>query len=868
MSEQPPKRRKCGHCRGEGHDRRNCPGLRPTDAGILAIGAVENRNGVAGRPSRPPNAPTAPHVPNDINWEQVCYVLFDLETTGGSRTDDDIIELAAMVLGPDGIALEDGSFDSLIRPKKDVSTFIALLTGISNEMVQSAPIFSVVVVQFFDFINGVVRNFSSSTSTTIEKIILVAHNGRVFDVPFLIRSLHRHDLQNLWEDDRYGYTIDTLQIAERVFHSNATRKPTNFKLGTLYQFVTGNEMENSHRAMSDVKALYTIFRNDLFWGSRKGSVQSSIVDGAPSTCVGVMIPLPTHDSDASDSGSEGDDNDDDGGTTDDDDDEEIVGDHWRTADFTPREVPMQKFTECFTSSCRSGVSRTGLQVSPAIANSPIKAWRLIFTAGILERIVRHTNKYGDRHAKDWTTITKKDLTDFIAVLFAMSIQKRKDKPSNWFSDNPLLESRVAKKITTGRQFGRILRYLHCCDPDETGGTEDGEYDPSYKVLEFKNELEKRWSAIFVPEQQLSLDETLLRAFGRMKFKVRIISKAARYGIKLYVVTDARTSFVLGVIVYTGKFTYTDSRTESTKKTVQVVQQLCEPFRGTHRTIYVDRFYSSIDLLKQLEDMQLYMTGTVLSNRIPKHITIAKSSRQFKTLNRGDAVNHLLKYKTLKGEMKEAGLVAWKDRNMVYCMTNDTSTIPTDECRRRGFGGIIRIKRPEAISKYNRYMGGVDVADMRRLHCNSTIMGLNRWWLKLFFYLLDAGTSNALVVYNEAMGGKQPSCNIADFKAKVVEALVGAKLHDSVDDDRAPEHAMIPIQNGERQRCSYCTMTGYQRRTRFMCEGCGVPYCSIGSGKTDKDCFAIAHDNEQIRELCVRKYQRQQTHTRKQVLKNR
>jgi len=276
----------------------------------------------------------------------------------------------------------------------------------------------------------------------------------------------------------------------------------------------------------------------------------------------------------------------------------------------------------------------------------------------------------------------------------------------------------------------------------------------------------------------------------------------------------------------------------------------------------------IDLLKQLEDMQLYMTGTVLSNRIPKHITIAKSSRQFKTLNRGDAVNHLLKYKTLKGEMKEAGLVAWKDRNMVYCMTNDTSTIPTDECRRRGFGGIIRIKRPEVISKYNRYMGGVDVADMRRLHCNSTIMGLNRWWLKLFFYLLDAGTSNALVVYNEAMGGKQPSCNIADFKAKVVEALVGAKLHDSVDDDRAPEHAMIPIQNGERQRCSYCTMTGYQRRTRFMCEGCGVPYCSIGSGKTDKDCFAIAHDNEQIRELCVRKYQRQQTHTRKQVLKNR
>jgi hypothetical protein len=33
-------------------------------------------------------------------------------------------------------------------------------------------------------------------------------------------------------------------------------------------------------------------------------------------------------------------------------------------------------------------------------------------------------------------------------------------------------------------------------------------------------------------------------FGRMKFKVRIISKAARYGIKLYVVTDAVTPLFL------------------------------------------------------------------------------------------------------------------------------------------------------------------------------------------------------------------------------------------------------------------------------------------------------------------------------------
>jgi hypothetical protein len=327
----------------------------------------------------------------------------------------------------------------------------------------------------------------------------------------------------------------------------------------------------------------------------------------------------------------------------------------------------------------------------------------------------------------------------------MSVQKRKDKPSNWFSDNPLLESKIAKKVTTGRQFGKMLWYLHCCDPDEDGKNNDGEYDPSYKIMDLKNDLEKRWSSLFIPGQQLSLDETLLRAFGRMKFKVRIISKAARYGIKLYVVTDAVTSFVLGIIVYTGKFTYLEATTESFKKTVQVVQQLCEPFRGTFRTIYIDRFYSSVDLLKQLEDMKLYTTGTVLSNRIPKQLSIAKSSKEFMALNRGDSICHTFHYKTLSGENKRAGLVAWKDRNIVYCLTNDTSTVEMGECKRRSQGGIITLKCPEVISKYNQYMGGVDVADMCRLHCNSTIMGQNRWWLKLFFYLLDAGTSNALVI---------------------------------------------------------------------------------------------------------------------------
>ena len=88
-----------------------------------------------------------------------------------------------------------------------------------------------------------------------------------------------------------------------------------------------------------------------------------------------------------------------------------------------------------------------------------------------------------------------------------------------------VKSGVMKKVMSGRKFFTILRYLHCCSVENRDPSAP-DYDPSYKVTEMKEDLEKRYKALFVPSQQLSLDETLIRAFGRIKFKVRIVSKAA------------------------------------------------------------------------------------------------------------------------------------------------------------------------------------------------------------------------------------------------------------------------------------------------------------------------------------------------------
>ena len=404
-----------------------------------------------------------------------------------------------------------------------------------------------------------------------------------------------------------------------------------------------------------------------------------------------------------------------------------------------------------------------------------------------------------------------------------------------------------KRIMSGRKFCRLLRYLHVCPLEQPT---DVPYDPIFKVKEFMDYLQIRFAKLFEPGLQLSLDETLIQTFGRIKFRARIISKAARYGIKIYVLTDASTAYVLQVIIYTGKHTYTETANQTEKKTVQVVKQLCRRFKGSHRTVYVDRFYTSIDLIKELHLMELYVTGTMMRNRLPSELTIARSTKLFKEMNRGDFVSHRYSY-AVEGERQMAGLVCWKDRDIVYCISNESNTKEKDSCKRRSKDGLLTIERPKMITEYNRYMGGVDLADMRRLHCNSTIMGQNRWWLKLFFYLLDVGTSNALVLYNLTRKEGQQPLTIVNYKTELIRAFVGTRLQGIP--ETVVEH--VPQNKDGRFRCAHCALFSRVRRTKIRCSapGCDLPLCSIGSGMAGQDCFTICHGNNNLHKAVLMKY---------------
>ena len=72
------------------------------------------------------------------------YAIVDIETTGGNASGSRITEIAIII--HDGKKVID-SWETLVNPQQEIPLAIFALTGITNEMVSSAPIFDDISVR-------------------------------------------------------------------------------------------------------------------------------------------------------------------------------------------------------------------------------------------------------------------------------------------------------------------------------------------------------------------------------------------------------------------------------------------------------------------------------------------------------------------------------------------------------------------------------------------------------------------------------------------------------------------------------------------------------------------------------------------------
>lgn len=157
------------------------------------------------------------------------YVILDIETTGLSRYKHKITEIAAIKHDWKNILW---TFQTLINPERNIPTAITHLTGITNEMVETAPKFHEICSDFLDF---------------IQDDIIVAHNA-TFDYSFLAENIY----QSAW------FWIENPCICTRKLSSRLLPQLPKKNLWSLCDYFCLTN-ERAHRAMWDTKVTVDIF---------------------------------------------------------------------------------------------------------------------------------------------------------------------------------------------------------------------------------------------------------------------------------------------------------------------------------------------------------------------------------------------------------------------------------------------------------------------------------------------------------------------------------------------------------------------------------------------------------------------------------
>jgi len=162
------------------------------------------------------------------------YIIVDIETTGLNRTQDRIIEIAAVRF--DGNTILD-TYQTLINPQLPISGFIRNFTWISDAMVANAPSIQEALPWFLSF---------------LQDDIFVAHNAW-FDHGFISGNTRIH----LWYNPQ-NEVLCTRKLANRL----VSHLPSKSLHTVCDHFNIINTQ--AHRALSDVLATTELLKKFLF----------------------------------------------------------------------------------------------------------------------------------------------------------------------------------------------------------------------------------------------------------------------------------------------------------------------------------------------------------------------------------------------------------------------------------------------------------------------------------------------------------------------------------------------------------------------------------------------------------------------------
>ncbi|XP_050392713.1 piggyBac transposable element-derived protein 4-like [Patella vulgata] len=403
-------------------------------------------------------------------------------------------------------------------------------------------------------------------------------------------------------------------------------------------------------------------------------------------------------------------------------------------------------------------------------STPLDFFSIFWDDTVWELLVNETNrqaahvkttKPNNYVAKNWTEVTLNEMKAFFGCRITIESLVHKDRYEQYWKtkDNLLTATPGFPKIMSQDRFLAIWSMLHCVNEEDP--TVD-KMDKIYKSRPIFNYLIDNFQHHFVPDCELSLDEGMIPTKNSLSIKQYIKDKPIKWGLKTFLLTDSKHGYIMNAEVYTGK--RADALTvDNLGITGNLVVRMTQDFQNQNYILFMDRFYTSVELAEYLLNKGIGMCGTAMTNRkeFPKFL-----KRTNKQMHRGDC------------EIVYNGNVSalvWMDKRPIYFVSSvyvdaPFTSVPRYDAKEHR---RVPVPCPVVVKAYNQFMGGTDKNDqMTRLQkCRRHYKWPRRLIMKFFMW----AAYNAYVIqgyYKSHMQSAHRNFTFHFFLEKLCHQLVG------------------------------------------------------------------------------------------------
>ncbi|CAH2011342.1 unnamed protein product [Acanthoscelides obtectus] len=183
-------------------------------------------------------------------------------------------------------------------------------------------------------------------------------------------------------------------------------------------------------------------------------------------------------------------------------------------------------------------------------DSPVQYFHAIFSDVVYDMIITESNRYAEQKGVG-LNFQRDELQAFFGMLLIMGFHTLPSLRLYWSTDQNFHVSRISN-VMSQKRFLHILRYLHLNDNEVMPQRGQENFDKLYKIRPLVDILNERFSTLYAPYRELSIDESMVGFKGRTTLKQYMPMKPVKRGFKVWVIACSRTGYNLGFKIYEGK----------------------------------------------------------------------------------------------------------------------------------------------------------------------------------------------------------------------------------------------------------------------------------------------------------------------------